>query len=100
MTSPSSRRRIGTRPDGGRYIGTSYFNIIRDPDEGSINCGTYRVMIHDAKMRRFLHLARQARPPGMRDKYKARNEPMPVAVVCGGDPHDVLDGLQRGALSG
>ena len=35
--------------DGGRYIGTGSFNVTRDPDEGWINCGTYRVMIHDAK---------------------------------------------------
>src|SRR5262245_58244946 len=37
--------------DGGRYIGTGSFNITRDPDEGWVNCGTYRVMIHDAKTR-------------------------------------------------
>ena len=36
-------------PDGGRYIGTGSFNITRDPDDGWINCGTYRVMIHDGK---------------------------------------------------
>ena len=35
--------------DGGRYIGTGSFNVTRDPDEGWINCGTYRVMIHDAR---------------------------------------------------
>jgi len=47
--------------DGGRYIGTGSFNVTRDPDEGWINCGTYRVMIHDQKDGRLLHLARQAR---------------------------------------
>jgi 4-hydroxy-3-polyprenylbenzoate decarboxylase len=35
--------------DGGRYIGTGSYNITRDPDDGWINCGTYRVMIHDEK---------------------------------------------------
>ena len=35
--------------DGGRYIGTGCFNITRDPDSGWINCGTYRVMVHDEK---------------------------------------------------
>src|SRR5262245_26394319 len=34
--------------DGGRYVGTGCYTIIRDPDDGWINCGTYRVMIHDA----------------------------------------------------
>src|SRR5881275_1445445 len=28
------------RKDGGRYIGTGCYNVIRDPDEGWINCGT------------------------------------------------------------
>ena len=36
--------------DGGRYIGTGSFNVTRDPDEGWINCGTYRVMIHDKQI--------------------------------------------------
>ena len=45
--------------DGGRYIGTGSFNVTRDPDEGWINCGTYRVMIHDEK-RGLLYLAGQA----------------------------------------
>ena len=40
-------------PDGGRYIGTGSFNVTRDPDEGWINCGTYRVMIHDARTAGF-----------------------------------------------
>ena len=33
--------------DGGRYIGTGSIDITRDPDEGWVNWGTYRVMIHD-----------------------------------------------------
>jgi UbiD family decarboxylase len=76
-------------PDGGRYIGTGCFNIIRDPDEGWINCGTYRVMIHDAKSAGF-YISPGKHGRQMRDKYKARNEPMPVAVVCGGDPMTFL----------
>ena len=72
-------------------IGTGCYNIMRDPDKGWINCGTYRVMIHDAKVARLLHFARQARPQ-MRDKYTARGERMPVAVVCGGDPMSFLMG--------
>ena len=35
--------------DGGRYIGTGCYIIMRDPDDGWINFGTYRVMMHDAK---------------------------------------------------
>jgi 4-hydroxy-3-polyprenylbenzoate decarboxylase len=33
--------------DGGRYIGTDDLVIMRDPDDGWINAGTYRVMVHD-----------------------------------------------------
>src|SRR5262245_40796585 len=36
------------RKDGGRYIGTGCYTIIRGPGEGWINFGTYRVVIHDA----------------------------------------------------
>src|SRR5438094_4899949 len=71
--------------DGGRYIGTGSFNITRDPDEGWINCGTYRVMIHDAQTAGF-YISPGKHGRQMRDKYHARQQPMPVAVVCGGDP--------------
>jgi UbiD family decarboxylase len=37
------------RDEGRRYIGTGSFNVTRDPEEGWVNVGTYRVMIHDAK---------------------------------------------------
>ena len=33
--------------DGGRYIGTGSVDITVDPDEGWVNLGTYRVMVHD-----------------------------------------------------
>src|SRR5215475_7557956 len=33
--------------DGGRYMGTDDLVIVRDPDEGWINCATYRCMMHD-----------------------------------------------------
>jgi 4-hydroxy-3-polyprenylbenzoate decarboxylase len=32
--------------DGGRYIGTDDLVITRDPEEGWVNVGTYRVMVH------------------------------------------------------
>ena len=76
-------------PDGGRYIGTGSFNVIRDPDEGWINCGTYRVMIHDARTAGF-YISPGKHGRQMRDKYRARGEAMPVAVVCGGDPMTFL----------
>ena len=83
--------------DGGRYIGTGSFNVTRDPDEGWINCGTYRVMIHDAKTAGF-YISPGKHGRQMRDKYQARGERMPVAVVCGGDPMTFLMACERGAL--
>ena len=37
------------KEDGGRYIGTGSFNVTRDPVEGWVNVGTYRVMVQDAR---------------------------------------------------
>jgi 4-hydroxy-3-polyprenylbenzoate decarboxylase len=75
--------------DGGRYIGTGSFNVTRDPDEGWINCGTYRVMIHDAKTVGF-YISPGKHGRIQRDKYEARKEPMPVAIVVGCDPMSLL----------
>src|SRR5712691_2462335 len=51
--------------------------------------GTYRVMVHDAKTAGF-YISPGKHGRQMRDKYQARGEPMPVAVVCGGDPMTFL----------
>ncbi len=77
--------------DGGRYIGTGSFNVTRDPDEGWVNCGTYRVMIHDEKsVGFFISPGKHGRI--QREKYEARGEPMPVAIVVGADPMSFLMG--------
>jgi 4-hydroxy-3-polyprenylbenzoate decarboxylase len=80
--------------DGGRYIGTGCYNVIRDPDEGWINCGTYRIMVHDAKsVGMYISPGKHGRQ--MRDKYRARGERMPVAIVLGGDPMSFLMGCSE-----
>ena len=71
--------------DGGRYIGTGSYNITVDPEEQWINVGTYRVMIHDKNTLGF-YMSPGKHGRIHRDKYQARNEPMPVAIVVGGDP--------------
>ena len=73
------------RDEGRRYIGTGSFNVTRDPDEGWVNCGTYRVMIHDAKRLGF-YISPGKHGRIHRDKYAALNKPMPVCIVIGGDP--------------
>ncbi len=69
--------------DGGRYIGRGSFNVTRDPDEDWVNLGTYRVMVHDEKsVGCYISPGKHGRVH--RDKYFARQEPMPVAIVVGG----------------
>ena len=96
--------------DGGRYIGTGSYAVTRDPDDGWLNQGTYRVMVHDAKtLGMYISPGKHGRMH--RDKYAARGERMPVCVVLGGNPmqflltgnevpygvseYDVLGGLYR-----
>jgi len=80
--------------DGGRYIGTGSYNITRDPDEGWVNCGTYRVMIHNEKQLGF-YISPGKHGRIMRDKYEAAGEPMPVVIVVGGDPLSFLMGCNE-----
>ncbi|MEE2661831.1 MAG: UbiD family decarboxylase [Pseudomonadota bacterium] len=75
--------------DGGRYIGTGCFVITRDPETGWINCGTYRVMVHDQK-RVALYISPGKHGRIHRDKYMAKGIPMPVCIVVGSDPLSFL----------
>jgi UbiD family decarboxylase len=79
---PTPRYNIG---DGGRYIGTGHLTISRDPEEGWINIGTYRIMIHDGKsIGLYMSPGRHGRI--QMEKYFAQNRPFPVAVSLGHDP--------------
>jgi UbiD family decarboxylase len=71
--------------DGGRYIGTGSYDITRDPDDGWVNLGTYRVMVHD-RQRLGYYISPGKHGRIQRQKYFDRNEPCPVAMVFGGDP--------------
>jgi len=77
--------------DGGRYIGTGSYNVTQDPDDGSLNVGTYRIMLHDKK-----HVTYNAAPGKHgrihHEKYVKRGEKMPVVLVLGGDPLTFLLG--------
>ena len=71
--------------DGGRYIGTGCYSVTQDPDDGWLNVGTYRAMIHDKKSIGVLMV------PGKhghvhRQKHWDRGEPLPIVMVLGGDP--------------
>jgi 4-hydroxy-3-polyprenylbenzoate decarboxylase len=71
--------------DGGRYLGTGSFDITRDPDEGWINCGTYRVMVHNEKQVGY-YISPGKHGRIQRQKYFDRGEPCPVAMVLGSHP--------------
>ena len=75
--------------DGGRYIGTGSFDITRDPDDGWVNLGTYRVMVHDRnRLGYYISPGKHGRI--QRQKYFDRGEPCPVAMVFGSDPLQFL----------
>jgi 4-hydroxy-3-polyprenylbenzoate decarboxylase len=71
--------------DGGRYIGTGTYSITRDPEEGWHNAGAYRAQVHDKTSVGIL-MAAGHHGAIHYDKYVKRGEPMPVAMVIGGDP--------------
>ncbi len=71
--------------DGGRYIGTGTYSITRDPEENWLNAGAYRAMVHDKNSVGMLMAAGHHAAIHC-EKYFKRGEPMPVAMVLGGDP--------------
>jgi len=88
---PSPRWHEG---DGGRYIGTGNIVIMRDPDNGEINLGTYRVSVHDRNTAGiFIAMAHTGNI--IARKYWAKGEACPVAVACGQDPILLLGGSGR-----
>lgn len=77
--------------DGGRYIGTGSVDITRDPDEGWVNLGTYRVMIQNEDTLGFyISPGKQGRI--MREKHFAKGEVCKVAVSFGQHPLIYLAG--------
>ncbi len=71
--------------DGGRYIGTGGMVITRDPDEGWVNFGTYRVQVLD-KTTVSAYIAPGKHGHIMRKKYWAKGLSCPTALVVGEDP--------------
>ncbi len=70
--------------DGGRYIGTGDQIIMRDPDDGWINIGTYRVMVQDSETV-TLYISPGKHCDLIRRKYWERGESCPVVMCFGGD---------------
>ncbi len=71
--------------DGGPFIGTGCLVVMKDPDSGWVNYGTYRVQSHEP------NVASVMMSPGKHGliimrKYHERGEPCPVAVITGMHP--------------
>lgn len=71
--------------DGGRYIGTADVVIMKDPDNGWVNLGTYRAQIQD-KSTLSLNILPGRHGAYIAKKYWDKGMPCPVALVCGCDP--------------
>jgi UbiD family decarboxylase len=71
--------------DGGRYIGTDDLVVTRDPEEGWVNVGTYRIMVHGPD-RVALHMSPGKHGRVHKDKYHAQGKPLPIAVSFGHHP--------------
>jgi 4-hydroxy-3-polyprenylbenzoate decarboxylase len=71
--------------DGGRYLGTDDLVIMRDPDDGWVNIGTYRVMVQGPDtVTVWISPGKQGRQ--IREKHFAAGRPCPVLISCGHDP--------------
>ena len=80
--------------DGGHYAGTADAVITRDPDNGSLNVGTYRMMVQ-GKSQAGLYLS-----PGKDallhiTRAWQKDEPIQVAAAWGIDPLFMLVGSQK-----
>ena len=71
--------------DGGRYIGTECMVIVRDPDSDWVNCGTYRVQMHDSKTL-CVFIEHGKHGDVIRRKYWAQGKPCPMVVSVGQAP--------------
>ena len=68
--------------DGGPYIGTGCGVLTCDPDSDWVNMGTYRAQLHD-RNHTGLYISPGKHGRIHRDKYFARNEPMPAVILVG-----------------
>jgi len=71
--------------DGGRYIGTGCVVIMKDPENGWVNLGTYRVQLH-GKTEVTVYIGSSHHGSIIRRKYLTEGKPCPVAIVLGQDP--------------
>jgi phenylphosphate carboxylase beta subunit len=71
--------------DGGRYIGTTVFVVLKDPETGETNLGTYRMQMLDHRTC-GVQILPGKRGERIMKKYKKMGKKMPAAAVIGCDP--------------
>jgi UbiD family decarboxylase len=71
--------------DGGRYLGTGCVVFTKDPSNGWVNLGCYRVMVHDRQ-----HISVMTSPgrhaTTHRKLWAEKGQPTPIAISFGHDP--------------
>lgn len=81
--------------DGGRYLGTGDIVIVRDPETGWVNFGTYRACVQ-GRDRLSLWIIKSKRGRIIAEKYWSKGGACPVAVVLGCDPLTFMASTSRG----
>lgn len=71
--------------DGGPYIGSGVAVILKDPDTGWINLGSYRLQLHDSRTTGIFSEPENDGSAIMR-KYWDKGQACPVAVSVGPEP--------------
>jgi UbiD family decarboxylase len=75
--------------DGGRYIGTGCIVVTREPNEGWVNVGTYRLQVHDRNTL-GLFIERAHHGALILQRYWERGERAPIAIAIGVTPSVLL----------
>jgi UbiD family decarboxylase len=83
------------RDDGGQYIGTGDLAVMRDPETGWVNFGTYRAAVQ-GRDRLSIWIIKYKHGRIIAEKYWAQGRPCPVALVLGCDPLTFMAGTSRG----
>ncbi len=77
--------------DGGRFIGTACFMVVKDPETNEINLGTYRSQVLDDKTV-GAQILKGKRGDRILQKYRKAGKKMPICLVVGCDPLLMLAG--------
>ncbi len=73
------------RLDGGRFMSQGGTVVTRDPENGDVNLGAYRTMVHDRNLL-GLYISPTGHGRLHYQKHHAKGESCPIAVCLGQDP--------------